>query len=85
MRILLASALLAAATPALADEVTGKVLAYDRVSGIIVLDDKTVFSLGDLGATPVEGLVSGDEVTIVYQSAGEDGFTKIDSIVKAAE
>ena len=40
-------ALLALAAPALADETSGTVLAYDRVAMVIVLDDKTVYQLSD--------------------------------------
>lgn len=85
MRILLASALLAAATPVMADETTGTVLAFDRVAGIIVMDDKTVFSLELLGDVPVEDLVAGDKVTVIYESAGDNGIAKIDSITRVAE
>ena len=85
MRILLASALLAVATPVIADETTGTVLAFDRKAGLIVMADKTVFSLELLGETPVEDLVAGDKVTVTYESAGEDGFTKIDAITRVSE
>lgn len=79
MRGFFLAATLLVATPALADEVTGTILAYDRVDGLIVLDDKTVWSLEFVTEVPV-GLVSGDEVHIVYETAGEDGITKISAI-----
>lgn len=81
MRILFAAALLAAA-PAFADETTGTVLAFDRVAGLIVLNDKTVWELASDVAVP-ENLVSGDKITLVYETAGEEGLTKIDSVTRA--
>lgn len=83
MRALLAAAVLAAATPAFADETTGKVLAFDRKANIIVLQDKTVWELGTEATIP-EGLVAGETVRLVYESAGEDGLTKIYEIVRLA-
>ena len=81
MRTLLSAALLLAAAPAFADEVTGTILAYDRVAGVIVLDDKTIWSLELMDTVPV-GLMAGDTVDIAFETAGEDGMTKIDSITK---
>ncbi|AAV93796.1 hypothetical protein KQ247_11045 [Ruegeria pomeroyi] len=77
--LLFAATLFAAATPVLADEVTGIILAYDRVDGRIVLEDKTVWSLEFVEEIP-EGLAVGDEVRIVFEAAGEDGITKINAI-----
>lgn len=85
MRTLFAAALLLTAAPVLADETTGTVLAYDRKAGVIVLTDKTVFSLELLGNTPVADLVAGDKVKIVYEAAGEDGMTAITAIDRMAE
>ncbi|TMV10117.1 hypothetical protein FGK63_03385 [Ruegeria sediminis] len=81
MRSLVFAAALLAAAPALADEVTGTILAYDRVEGLIVLTDKTVWSLELIEAAP-EGLVAGDMIHIEYETAGEDGITKINAIHK---
>lgn len=81
MRTLFTAALLLAAAPAIADEVSGTILAYDRVAGVIVMDDKTVWSM-ELIETAPEGLVAGDTVKIMFETAGEDGMTKIDSIEK---
>ena len=82
MRLLAATAaaLLAAATPALADETTGEILAFDRVAGVLVLTDKTVWEFGPDTVGPVE-LNRGDRVKIVYETAGEDGLTAIDVII----
>ena len=81
MRVLLSSAVLLSTlvTPVFADETTGDVLAFDRVDLILVLTDKTVWSLEEVASVP-EGLKSGDTVRIVYESAGEDGLTRIDSL-----
>lgn len=82
MRALLATVLFAVTvTPAVADEVTGEVLAFDRKAGIIVLKNKEVFSL-DLIAEQPEDLHAGDRIRVVYEAEGEDGITKIDSITK---
>jgi hypothetical protein len=78
MRILFAAALLAAA-PAFADKTSGTVLAFDRVDGVIVLNDKTIWELGSETIVP-EDLAAGDIVTLVYQTAGEEGSTKVDSV-----
>ena len=82
MRLLAATAaaLLAAATPTLADETTGEILAFDRVAGVLVLTDKTVWEFGPDTVGPVE-LNRGDRVKIVYETAGEDGLTAIDEII----
>ncbi len=80
MRILFAAALLAAA-PAFADETTGTILAFDRVDGVIVLNDKTVWELAADVAVP-EDLAAGDMITLVYETAGEEGLTKIDSVTR---
>ena len=76
----LSLAVLAAATPALADSVTDTVLAFDRKAGIIVLEDKSVFTLSAGDAQAPDGLKSGDTVTITYESLGEDGYGIIQSI-----
>ncbi|MCE8544950.1 hypothetical protein KBY25_03870 [Ruegeria pomeroyi] len=77
--LILAATLLSAAIPALADEVTGTILAFDRVDSLIVLEDKTIWSLEFVDEIP-EDLAAGDEVHIVFESAGEDGITKINAI-----
>ncbi|SDY49374.1 hypothetical protein [Citreimonas salinaria] len=82
MRALLLSAALLAAAPALADETTGTILAYDRVAGLLVLEDKTVWELSASVTVP-EDLVAGDRVRMVYTTAGEDGLTSIDSLTRA--
>ena len=80
MRTALIAALLsAAAFPALADSVSGEVLAFDRVANLIVLDDKTVWSLETLADTPEE-LAAGKIVTIEYTSNADNGWQKLNSV-----
>ena len=80
MRSLIAAALLAAtAAPALADSTQGTILAYDRVANVIVLDDKTVWSLETLKTIP-EGLKAGDVITIQFTSNADNGWGKINAI-----
>ena len=83
MRVLLTSAFLSlAALPVLADETTGTVLAYDRVAGVIVLTDNTVWELpGDL--TLPDDLVAGDVILIDFTGGGENGIADIASITRS--
>ena len=46
-----------------------------------MLDDKTVWEVSADVALP-ENLAAGDVVTFVYDSAGEDGFTKFTSVTR---
>ncbi|KAF0676396.1 hypothetical protein [Profundibacterium mesophilum] len=75
-----AAALLTAA-PAFADSVTGEVVAYDRVANILVLDDKTIWTLSDVGGVAPDELEAGMSVSITYEALGEDGYSKVESIV----
>lgn len=68
------------AAPAVADTVTGEILAFDRVAQIMVLDDKSVWSLRDGGAEAPEGLEAGDTVTLTFQSVSDNGYGKITQI-----
>ena len=78
--LLLSATLIAAAAPALADETTGVLLAYDRLANLIVLQDRTVYELGDM-LVPAD-LQSGDRITLVFQTAGEDGITKVQELTR---
>ncbi|MBS0125593.1 hypothetical protein [Thetidibacter halocola] len=84
MRILPLAVIAAlAASPVLADETSGTVLAFDRVAHVIVLSDNTIWQLAADQAVP-ENLVAGEKVTIVFTSAGENGVAKIDSLTRDA-
>ena len=78
MRHLTLAALLAGALahPALADETTGEILAYDRLANLVVMRDRTVWTLGPDLLVPAD-LRSGDRVRIEYAGAGESGVGKI--------
>jgi len=82
---LASSAILVSAVPALADSVTSKVIAHDRVAHRVILADKTVFTYDPAVVSMPETVSTGDEVTVEYQSAGDDGIVKIDSITIVAE
>jgi len=78
----LALALAVLALPASADLLDGTVLAHDRKANVIVLSDKTVWSLETL-AQPLEGdLVAGDRIEIDYESNEDDGVTIIHSVTR---
>ena len=80
MRTALIAALFStAALPALADSVSGEVLAYDRVANLIVLEDKTVWSLETLAETP-QDLAAGKLVTIDYTSNADNGWQKLNTL-----
>ena len=84
MRIILGAVLaVAAALPVFADETEGHVLAYDRQAGIIVLTDKTVWSVPGEITLPAD-LGRGDRVLFEYDAAGEDGLTEVNAITRLA-
>lgn len=73
MRFLLAATLaFAAAAPAYADEVSGTIVAYDRLDNLIVLDDKSVWALASSALVPAD-LKAGDRITLTFTSSGENG------------
>ena len=81
MRTLLVAALLAAATPAIADETTGTILAFDRQADLIVMSDKTVWQLNADTLIPAD-LAAGDTVKMTFTSFGDDGVKSVDSLEK---
>jgi hypothetical protein len=84
MRTLLAAALLAAATPALADTANGTVFAYDADAHILVLDDKTIWQLGEKTLVP-DMLTPGDKVIVDFTSDGDNGIASVQSITSQTE
>ena len=84
MRLLKSLALLAvlAATPAHADSTTGTVVAFDRVDLVLVLEDKTIWEIVPADLALPDDLKAGDEITIDFESAGESGVGKINSITR---
>lgn len=83
MRALALTLLLASTSaPALADETTGTVLAFDRFAKVLVMEDKTVWEIGDATAVPA-GIKAGDRITITFTSAGDAGVTSVDALTRA--
>lgn len=76
MRVLFAAALLAVAFPVLADETSGTVAGYDPVRNVLTLSDRTVWDLPADAAVP-DALVPGERLRIVYDSAADNGWTRI--------
>jgi hypothetical protein len=70
--------------PALADETSGEILAFDRVDRVIVLTDRTVWPVPDDLPLP-EDLAAGDMIRIVYVGGGDAGVGKISSIERSAD
>ena len=66
----------AAAVPALADQTTGTILAYDRLDNTLVMKDRTVWTLAADLQVPAD-LAAGDKVTLVFASGGENGIDKV--------
>jgi hypothetical protein len=84
MRTFITAALVSlAALPAFADETEGLVLAYDRQANVLVLNDRTIWELPETLEIPAD-LIAGDKVHLMYETAGEDGLTKIDAIHRTA-
>lgn len=67
-----------------AGEVTGTVLAYDRVAGVLVLTDKSSYPLDVVASDLPTTLSAGDRVTISFEG-DESGITAINSVVILAE
>lgn len=80
LRLLILCAVMISA-PAFADETTGKIVAFDRVAKVMVLDDKTVWTLSDKTELSPD-LVAGDTVKIVYVGGGDAGIASITSVLK---
>jgi hypothetical protein len=81
MRAFLMTSLLLCAAPALADETTGRVVAFDRIAKVLVLDDKTIWNLGEQTEVS-DALMAGDMVKIVYAGGGDAGIGTITSVLK---
>jgi hypothetical protein len=77
----LISTLILVAAPAFADELSGTVVAFDRVDNIIVLDDKSVLKIPNPEIIP-EGLVAGDTIAVEFKSDGDNGYGRFISIEK---
>jgi hypothetical protein len=80
VRFLITSLILAAA-PAFADELSGTVIAFDRIDNVIVLDDKSVLTIPNPEIIP-EDLIAGDTITVEFKSDGDNGYGAFVSIKK---
>ena len=80
----LVSSSLSFAAPALADDVTSTVTAYDRVANVVVLADKSVFDLSIATDSIPPTLSAGDRITIDFKG-DEDGVSAINSITILSE
>lgn len=78
------SALLSLSAPAFADSMTGTVAAFDRLAGIIVMTDKSIFSLDGAIVDIPPNLSAGDKITVDFEG-DEDGISAINSIVILTE
>lgn len=77
----LATTLILVAAPAFADELSGTVIAFDRVDNVIILDDKSVLTIPNPEIIPV-GLVAGDSITVEFDTNGDNGYGAFKSMKK---
>ncbi len=78
---LFALTLTALSTPAFADETTGTIVAYDRLSNVLVLTDNTVWTLDAKTLVPAD-LKAGDEITLTFESDGDNGAKPATALVR---
>lgn len=78
--LLCTATVLATATVSLADSVSGKILAYDRKAQILVMEDRSVYSLAGYDAPLLADLKAGDMVRIESKGEGEDGYGLVTEI-----
>ena len=67
------------AAPALADEVTGTVVAHDRVAHRVIMDDRTIYEYDPAKTVLPRAILAGDRIRIDFRG-GEDGIEAIDAI-----
>ena len=79
LTLVVAAALVAPPLSA-ADAIEGTLLAYDRVANVLVLSDKSVWTLENLEQPLPENLVAGERVEIRYESNEDDGLAVIHSV-----
>lgn len=79
---LLAAALITAPTLPVraADLIEGTLLAYDRKANVIVLSDKSVWTLQNLEKPLPENLAAGERIEISYESNEDDGLRVIHGV-----
>jgi hypothetical protein len=83
MRALIAAAILAAATPAFADETIGTVQSYEPLTNTLVLTDRTVWLLPGTAVVP-DDIRPGERVRIAYRSNADNGWGSVQAITRIA-
>jgi len=73
--------LITLSAPAWADETTGKIVAYDRLDNVIVLEDRTFWTLDAKTLVPSD-LKAGDTVTLTFVSDGDNGAKPATALVR---
>ncbi len=71
----------ALSVPAFADETTGTIVAYDRLSNVLVLNDKSVWTLDAKTLVPAD-LKAGDDITLTFVSDGDNGAKPATALVR---
>jgi hypothetical protein len=83
MRALFVTGLLVASlTPAVSDTITARIVAWDKATRSLTIDDKSQFKYIPQSVKFPDDLAIGDEVTIEYEG-GEVGHDGVQSIVIA--
>ena len=71
-------------TAVLADEVSGTIVAYDRLANLLVMDDKSIWALSPTALVPAD-LKAGDVVTLTFTSGGENGANAATALVRQGD
>lgn len=71
---------MAMAPASFADTIEGKVVAYDRKAQLIVMEDRSIYSLAGYDAPLLTELAAGDMVVIETKGEGEDGYGLVTEI-----
>lgn len=70
----------AMASASFSDTISGKIIAYDRKAEVVVMEDRSVYSLADYDAPVLAELQAGDIVKIETTGEGEDGYGLVTEI-----
>ncbi len=85
-RIGLAAAfLLLASVSVEADSTTGKIIAFDRLNNVLVLEDRTVWQIVPADLPLPADLRAGNTVKIEFHTNGDNGVDRIISISRLSE
>lgn len=78
--LLCTAAIVATASMSHADTIEGKVVAYDRKAQLLVMEDRSIYSLAGYDAPLLAELEAGDMVLIETKGEGEDGYGLVTEI-----